>query len=79
MSKKEKIRKIQVNIDENNLEFIRENVDQKQLLYSRDKMGKSPLHKAIEKQAFKIALFLLEKCPLLSKINDCVRFSSFFL
>lgn len=38
--------------------------------YYRDKQGKSPLHHSIEKKYFEIALFLVEKYPVLSKLND---------
>lgn len=68
-----KIRDILNSIEANDLEALKSNTEQNKLLYLRDNKGKSPLHKAIEKQSFEIALYLLEKCPLLAKINDCVK------
>lgn len=66
------MREIQNLIIKNDLEGLKQIVDQKFLLYLRDGQGKSPLVKAIEAGHFEIALFLIEKCPLLLKINDCV-------
>lgn len=65
-----KIREISNNIEANDLEALKTNADQNRLLFSRDAKGKSPLHKAIERQSFEIATYLLEKSPILAKIND---------
>lgn len=72
---KAKIRELKNNIEKNELEALKKNLDKKWLAYYRDMQGKSPLHKAIEKKYFPMAMFLLDKYPLLSKLNDCVRAS----
>lgn len=56
------------------MEALKSNSEQTRLLYLRDNKGKSALHLAIEKQNFEIALYLLEKFPLLAKMNDCVYY-----
>ncbi len=54
------------------MESLKSNLTEKKMAYYRDSQGKTSLHTAIERGHFEIALFLLEKCPLLSKLNDCV-------
>ena len=58
-------------MDKNDLSSVKDNMDKK-LAFYRDALGKSPLHVAIEKGFYEMALYLLEKYPLLSKLNDCV-------
>jgi len=67
----EKISALKNDIDSKDLESLKANLTEKKLACYRDVQGKSSLHTAIEKGYFEIALFLLEKCPLLSKLNDC--------
>lgn len=67
----QKVKEIKSYVETNNLDLLQKNADKK-LLYYRDEKGKSPLHTAIELKYFAIANFVLEKYPLLSKLNDCV-------
>lgn len=66
-----KIQEIKKNVESKDLNALKANFD-KRFAFYRDKDGKSPLHTAVEKGFFEIAIYLLESCPLLSKINDCV-------
>lgn len=66
-----KIEEIKKNIEAKDLIGLKVNLERRALAFYRDKEGKSPLHSAVEKGHFEIAIFLLEKCPLLSKLNDC--------
>lgn len=77
--KKEKISALKNDIDSKDLESLKANLTEKKLACYRDAQGKSSLHTAIEKGYFEIALYLLEKCPLLSKLNDCVSLFNLFM
>ena len=74
----QRVKEIRSYVETNNLESLEKSADKK-LLFYRDEKGKSPLHTALELKYFGIANFVLEKCPLLSKLNDCVSqyFSNF--
>jgi hypothetical protein len=72
-----KIRDIKNNIEKNDLEGLKASLDKKMLAFYRDGQGKSPLHHAIYKKHLEIAAYLLDKYPVLSKLNDCVS-SAFF-
>ncbi len=56
------------------MESLKVNLDKKNLAFYRDSQGKSALHHSIEKKHFEIALYLYEKYPVLSKLNDCVSY-----
>jgi hypothetical protein len=73
MNFKNKIKEIKENIEKNDLEALKVNLDKKYLAFFRDGHGKSAVHLAIEKKKFQIAIFLIEKHNVLSKLNDCVR------
>lgn len=73
-----KIEEIKKNIEAKDLIGLKVNLERRALAFYRDKEGKSPLHSAVEKGHFEIAIFLLEKCPLLSKLNDCVTKAFFY-
>jgi ankyrin repeat protein len=73
-----KIQELKKNVESKDLNSLKANLDKKSLAFYRDKQGKSPLHTAVEKGYFEIAIYLLESCPLLSKINDCVIKNLFF-
>lgn len=77
-SLQQKIKEIKTHVESNNLESLEKEIDKKWYLYYRDEQGKSPLHKAIESKYFNMAIFLLEKNPLLSKLNDCVSLKILF-
>lgn len=47
-------------------------LDRRSFAFYRDEQGRSSIHLAIERLNFGIALYLVEKYPSLSKINDCV-------
>lgn len=57
-------------VEAKDLESLKANLTEKKQACYRDAQGKTSLHTAIEKGYFEIAMFLLEKCPLLSKLND---------
>lgn len=67
----EKIHKVKESIAANDLATLKASLDRKSLAFFRDNHGKSAMHLAIEKLNLHIALFLLEKYPVLSKMNDC--------
>ena len=67
-----KIQELKKFVETKDLNSLKANLDKKSLAFYRDKEGKSPLHTSLEKGFFEIAIYLLESCPLLSKINDCV-------
>jgi hypothetical protein len=67
-----KIGELKNNVESQDLNSLKANLTEKKLACYRDIQGKSSLHTAIEKGYFEIAMFLLEKCPLLSKLNDAV-------
>lgn len=75
----EKIKRIRTYVESNSLQSLEKEADKKWYLCYRDEQGKSPLHKAIESKFFNMAIFLLDKNSLLSKLNDCVsnRFFKF--
>ncbi|CAF1076396.1 unnamed protein product [Brachionus calyciflorus] len=67
----QKLKEIRHHVETNDLDSLEKSADKKWLLYLRDEKGRSPLHMAIEKKFLSVAVFVLEKCPLLSKLNDC--------
>jgi len=67
-----KIGELKNNIESKDLEGLKANLTEKKIACYRDQQGKSALHTAIVSGFFEIAMFLLEKCPLLSKLNDAV-------
>ena len=72
-----KIKDIKSDVDKNDLASLQKNLDKKWLACFRDEQGKTSLHLAIEKGYFEMSLYLLEKCPILTKIGDCVSLSLF--
>lgn len=60
-------------IEKNELDTLKEILDKKMLVFYRDQQGRSPLLQAIEKKFFEIALFLVERYPFLTKLNDCTE------
>lgn len=68
-----KITELKNNIESKDLEGLKANLTEKKLACYRDNIGKTSLHTAIERGFFEIAMFLLEKCPLLSKLNDATE------
>lgn len=71
-SLKAKIKDIKSDVEKNDLASLQKNLDKKWLACFRDEQGKTSLHLAIEKGYFEMSLFLLDKCPILTKIGDCV-------
>ena len=59
-------------MDKNNVDTFKAALDARFMAFYRDAQGKSSLHQAIEKKSFKVALYLAEQYPILSKLNDSV-------
>ncbi len=77
------LKEVKDHVEKGELEELKAKLDKKPLAHYRDLRGRSPLHTAIEKKFFDMAVFLIDKFPLLAKFNDCVRINfklkSFFL
>ena len=69
---RDKIGEIIASIENNDVNKLKSLMDKKYLGFYRDKQGRSPLARAIEKRHLEIAYFLVDKFPFLLKINDSV-------
>jgi hypothetical protein len=68
------LKEIKDHVEKGELEELKTKLNKKQLTHYRDNRGRSPLHTAIEKKSFDMAVFLIDKFPLLAKFNDCVSY-----
>jgi ankyrin repeat protein len=66
------LKEIKDHVEKNELDELKAKLDKKSLAHYRDLRGRSPLHTAIEKKFFEMAVFLINKFPLLAKLNDNV-------
>ena len=68
-----KIRELRTHLEKNELEPVKKILEEKKWLACfRDEQGKTSIHLAIERGYFELAIYLLDKCPILTRIGDCV-------